>query len=145
MPTTDLQMNSAGTLAQIPHPESKSHFEASSWGFFPDATEQYFGPDGGIYGSIADTVAGRLVDRDYHFDKLAVQCNKVPSARLVIRVYRSDDYGASWNEVAVVKILNGDRQTLDAVSVDLPNLSLHACGVTSEGGDYTGPVSWLLY
>lgn len=100
--------------------------------------------DGSQYAQLSDVTPGSISHSDQRFSRLSVQSFKVGSAAVEIRVYQSNDFGASWTEYALAKIPNGERSAVESVSVDWPRDTLLAITITSQGGDYDGPISWCL-
>ncbi len=106
----------------------------------------YFGPDGDLFATLPDVVAGRIVGQAQTLRYLTAKCNEVPAGRqLTVAVRISEDDGATWSSAASVVVDEGNRSASSEVNVTIPAGSLHCVSVYCAGYEYTGPVSWLLH
>ena len=127
-------------------PAGPSELGGSTSGLFPNGDEVYFGPDGELYLTLQDVVAGRVVGQAQTLRYLTAKCNEVPSGKQVLVTLRvSTDNGASWNSGGSVNLTETLRSATAEVNATLPAGSLHCVSVAVDGFDYTGPVSWLLH
>ncbi len=127
-------------------PTGPSELGGSTSGLFPNGDEVYFGPDGELYLTLQDVVAGRVVGQAQTLRYLTAKCNEVPAGRqLTVVLYVSEDDGATWSSAASVVVDEGNRSASSEVNVTIPAGSLHCVSVYCAGYEYTGPVSWLLH
>ncbi len=127
-------------------PAGPSELGGSTSGIFPNGDEVYFGPDGDLFATLPDVVAGRIVGQAQTLRYLTAKCNEVPAGRqLTVAVRISEDDGATWSSAASVVVDEGNRSASSEVNVTIPAGSLHCVSVYCAGYEYTGPVSWLLH
>jgi len=106
----------------------------------------YFGPDGELYTTLQDVVAGRIVGKAQTLRYLTAKCNQVPEGRQLTVVLRvSEDDGVTWTVGGSAVVDEGSRSATNEVNVTLSAGSLHCVSVYAAGFDYDGPVSWLLH
>ena len=118
----------------------------STSGLFPNGDEVYFGPDGELYLTLQDVVAGRVVGQAQTLRFLTAKCSPVLAGRqLTVVLYVSEDNGATWSNAGNVVVDEGSRSATSEVNATLPAGSLHCVSVYCAGYEYTGPVSWLLH
>jgi hypothetical protein len=86
---------------------------------------------------------GVMAERDFDLTKIFAKSNQLSGTTLLIRVWNSTDNGATWTEIALVKISDGNREGTDAASAFIQATSLYCFSVEAIGGPYFGPVSYL--
>ena len=127
-------------------PAGPSELGGSTSGLFPNGDEVYFGPDGELYLTLQDVVAGRVVGQAQTLRYLTAKCNEVPAGRqLTVVLYVSEDDGATWSNAGNVVVDEVSRSATSEVNVTIPAGSMHCVSVYCAGYEYNGPVSWLLH
>ena len=127
-------------------PTGPSELGGSTSGLFPNGDEVYFGPDGELYLTLQDVVAGRVVGQAQTLRFLTAKCSPVPAGRqLTVVLHVSEDNGATWSNAGNVVVDEVSRSATSEVNVTIPAGSLHCVSVYCAGYEYTGPVSWLLH
>lgn len=127
-------------------PAGPSELGGSTSGLFPNGDDVYFGPDGDLFATLQDVVAGRVVGQAQTLRFLTAKCSPVPAGRqLTVVLHVSEDNGATWSNAGNVVVDEGSRSATSEVNATLPAGSLHCVSVYCAGYEYTGPVSWLLH
>lgn len=98
----------------------RTELGGSTSGNFPDAADVYFGPDGELYTTLQDVVAGRIVGKAQTLRYLTAKCNQVPEGRQLTVVLRvSEDDGVTWTVGGSAVVDEGSRSATNEVNVTL--------------------------